>query len=149
MLRPTACQAILPVQGRFTLDVLRAGVVVERVDEPNMVVVGARVILAGLLGGGTLGLTQLGLGTDMTPSVFGNTALQAPYLRPLGAADFPQPNIVRFAFSLGTDEANGMNIAEFGLLTAAGVLFARKTRKFAVIPKDSTVALAGTWSIQF
>ena len=139
------------VQGRFRLDVFRHGDLVERVDEPNLVVINAGLILASILGGSIAapGLTQLGVGTSMVPPAFGNTALSAPYLRPLGAPDYPAPGQVRFAFRLDASEANGMAIGEFGLLSAAGLLFARKTRRFATIPKDASTALAGTWTIEF
>ncbi|HEY0205072.1 MAG TPA: hypothetical protein VGC15_13095 [Acetobacteraceae bacterium] len=140
-----------PVQGRFVLDVYRGGRLVEHVDESNLVVVNAGVILAGLLGGSIAapGLTQLGVGTSMIPSDYGNTTLTNPYLRPLNAADYPVLGSVRCAFELDAEEANGMSIGEFGLFSAGGLLFARKYRFFAPIPKDASTSLRGTWTIAF
>ena len=58
------------------------------------------------------------------------------------------PSVV-FAFSLGTADANGLAIGEFGLLSAAGVLYARKVRAYQIINKDASMSLSGTWTIQF
>ena len=143
-------RAPVGVQGRFTMDLYRHGFVVERIDEPNLVVIGASRILALLLGGAVgAGLTQLGVGTDMTLPAYGNTGLVQPYLRPLGAADTTVPGKATFAFQLDAGEANGLAIGEFGLFSAAGVLFARKTRLFELIHKDASVSLTGTWTIDF
>lgn len=144
-------RAPIGVQGRFTMDLYRHGRLVERTDEPNLVVIGAGQILSLLLAPGPLnaGLTQLGVGSDMTLPVFGNTALVQPYLRPLGVASVAVPAKVTFAFQLDSGEANGLSIGEFGLFNAAGVLFARKTRLFNLIQKDASVSLTGTWTIDF
>lgn len=143
--------APIGLQGRFTMDLYRHGRLVERTDEPNLVVLGAGRILALLLGTGAAGagLTQLGVGSDMTLAAFGNTSLIQPFLRPLGAADVSVPGKVTFSFELDSGEANGLAIGEFGLFSAAGVLFARKTRLFALIQKDASVSFTGTWTIDF
>ena len=140
----------LPVTGLFTLDVRDGGRVVERVRERNMVVTGARTILAGLLGGARTGpgVANIGFGASMTPPDFGNTALVLPYIRPLDGVTYGPASVV-FAFSLPGAEANGLSIGEFGLFAADGVMFARKTRTYAVIPKIPTLSLTGTWTIQF
>jgi hypothetical protein len=51
-----------------------------------------------------------------------------------------------FPFGCSTSQANGVAISEFGLLTAGGVLFARKTRP-APIYKTSAISFQGTWTI--
>ena len=70
------------------------------------------------------------------------------YVKLLGGVTYPTTNSVEFAFTLGTSEANGKSIMEFGLFTAGDVLFARKTRAGAIV-KDSDLSLAGSWRINF
>lgn len=136
--------------GHFTLEVRRAGALIERTDEANLVVTGARNLLAGLLGGrrAAPGLALMGFGTSMVAADFGNAALLLPYTRPFEAVTYAD-GTVTFGFALPVGEANGLLIGEFGLLSADGVLFARKTRTYAAIPKDINLSLSGTWSIQF
>jgi hypothetical protein len=49
-----------------------------------------------------------------------------------------------FAFSIGSTQANGLEISEFGLLTGGGALFSRQVRA-APLNKTSSLALSGTW----
>lgn len=62
------------------------------------------------------------------------------------AVDWPQPYIVRFEFSLGPDEANGMTIREMGLYSGNDTLFARKT--CVPIAKSSSFALTFLWRVR-
>lgn len=145
------CGKAFPVTGRFRLGVFRDGDLVELVDEPNLVVVGARQVLAALLTGSALqpGVSQIGYGSSIAAPAFGNTALTNAFLRPIDGAASPVPGVAVFRFSLGGPDANGLSIAEFGLLSPGGVLFARKTRRSAPILKDVSVSLSGTWTINF
>ncbi|MNC78397.1 hypothetical protein D3C75_1305980 [compost metagenome] len=54
---------------------------------------------------------------------------------------------MRFAFTLGESEANGLNIRELGLLCADETLFARKVR--GLIEKTSDLSITGSWTIIF
>jgi len=141
--------------GHFRLQVWRRlpsgrDELLELMDEPNLVVIGARAVLAGLLGGQTTPVNRIGFGAGTAPAAFGNTALTTPFLKPVDSVSYPPTaGIVTFGFSLASTEANGLAIGEFGLLTQAGTLFARKARLSSPIPKDSTLSLAGTWSVSF
>jgi hypothetical protein len=136
--------------GRFRLKIYRAGRLVEDIDEPNLVVTGASQVNAHLVGGtvATNSVTQFGVGTNGTAPVVGNTVLTAPFLKAVDGVTYPGGGLAVFAFSLGTAEANGMTILEFGLLTAGGVLYARKNRAGG-LSKAADISFAGTWSLQF
>lgn len=136
--------------GLFTLDIFRKGKLIERFEENNLIVDNSKQIHARLLGGSVAGqsVTQFGVGTNGTAPVGGNSSLTGQYLKPIDLVTYPQANQTQFAFSLGTTEANGLAIMEFGLFTAAGALYARKVRS-AALNKASDLTLAGTWLITF
>lgn len=136
-------------KGILTLRMFRDGV--EVVEEGfNLVVDLSKQQLARLIGGDVANrsITKIGFGTSGTAPAAGNTTLAGAYVKALGSVSYPTTNSVEFAFTLGTTEANGMSIMEFGLFTAGDVLFARKTRAGAIV-KDSDLAIAGTWRINF
>ncbi len=137
-------------EGIFTLDVFRKGELIEHYQDHNLVVDLAKQQLARLIGGDVTNrsITKIGFGTNGTPPAGGNTGLTGAYAKLIGSVSYPATNSVEFAFTLGTSEANGLSIIEFGLLTAGDVLFARKTRSGAII-KDSDLTLTGTWRINF
>lgn len=136
--------------GLFVLDVFRKGEHIERFEDKNLIVDNSKQIHAKLLGGSVAqqSVTQFGVGTSGTAPAGGNTSLTGQYLKAIDQVTYPLTNQVQFAFSLGTAEANGMAIMEFGLFTAAGALYARKVRS-AALNKDTDLTLAGTWLISF
>lgn len=136
--------------GLFTLNVFRGGVLIERVEESNLVVDLAKTGLARMLGSDLTNrpITQIGFGTSGTAPAAGNTALTGAYLKNHDGSTFPGAGQVSFAFSLGTSEANGMAILEFGLLTANGTLYARKTRSTA-LNKAADITISGSWVLTF
>lgn len=136
--------------GHVVLDVIRAsdGALLERMDEPNVIVDAWRDIHARVLGGDAdYFVTQIGFGESDAPPAAGNTALTNPYVKPLSPV-YPFPQRVRFTFSLTEGEANGLAIRELGLLTANGLLYARKVRAAALV-KTSDIAINGAWTIFF
>jgi hypothetical protein len=136
--------------GHFHLEVFQGGEVIEVVDEPNLVVDASKFPLSRLIGGTVANnsVTTFGVGTNgATPSA-GNTVLTSSFTKAFDSVTFPATNQVSFNFSLGTTEANGVAILEFGLLTAAGTLFARKTRASA-LNKASDISFTGAWVITF
>jgi len=139
-----------PPTGDFLLHVFHRGILIEEIDEKNLIVNNSKLIHARLLGGDVLNrpLAQIGFGTNPTPPAAGNTTLTSAFLKPLDGVSYPSDSQVRFAFSLGPLEANGMAISEFGLLTGVGMLYARKVRS-APLNKDSDLSFAGTWTINF
>lgn len=127
---------------------------IEHFEGPNLIVVGSQQIHARLLGGAVTNqsVTQIGYGTNGTAPAFGNTALTGAYTKALDSVTYPNTNQVQFNFSLGvggTDTgAYGLAISEFGLLTAAGTLYARKTRS-APLNFNSDISFQGSWTISF
>lgn len=137
--------------GFFILEVFKGGKLVEVFEEQNLIVDGSKQIHAKLLGGSVANqsLTQIGFGAGTSSPVSGNTGLSAgAFYKAFDSVTYPASNQVRFAFSLGTSEANGIAISEFGLLTPTNVLYARKTRN-SPLNKDSDLTLSGTWTISF
>jgi hypothetical protein len=125
------------------------GRLIDSIVERNLIVDGAKNILSALLGAGTSAkiVTKIGFGTDGTAPTGSNTGLTGAYVKSLGTPTYPA-GAVTFPFTLGTSEANGINIIEFGLLTTDNTLFSRRVRSSA-IAKDNTLSFTGTWTIQF
>lgn len=140
--------------GLFVLRVYRRGELVERLEEPNLIVVGSQQIHAKLLGGAVTNqsVTQIGYGTSGTAPAFGNIALTGAYTKALDSVTYPASNQVQFNFSMGVGGADasayGLAISEFGLLTPAGTLYARKTRN-APLNFNSDISFQGSWTISF
>ena len=139
-----------PPTGHLHYQVFRDEQLIEEVDDHNLIVIGSQPTHARLLGGDVVNrsLTQIGFGTNGTPEAFGNAALTGAYVNNLQAPTYPASNQVSFGFGLGTTEANGIAISEFGLLTAGGTLYSRRTRALP-LNKASDITLAGTWVISF
>lgn len=136
--------------GHFVLDIFRGGKLIEHFEEKNLIVDGSKQIHARLLGGDVTNrsVTQFAVGTNGTAPAGGNTTITGAFAKAVDNVTYPLVNQVQFAFSLAAGEANGMAILEFGLLTAAGALYARKVRA-AALNKDADISLSGTWTITF
>ena len=131
--------------GVLSYNVYREGKLIEEVVDNNLIVIGSQFAHAQLLGGAFTGnnATTFGVGTNATAAAFGNTALTGAYTNSLAAPTYPASNQVSFAFGLSSTEANGMAISEFGLITGAGNLYARKVRS-SPLNKLSDISLTGT-----
>ncbi len=142
-------RAALP-RGCVRYVVRRRGVVVERVSDSNLVVALGTTILANAIGGAAAGgvITQFAVGSNLQAPASGNTGLTGSFAKLLDGVSFPGPGQVSFQFSLAPGDADGVQIGELGLLTASGLLFARKVRQ-ALLPKDATVSLSGSWVISW
>lgn len=136
--------------GLFELRVFRRGELIEEWADRNLVVDKYKVTHARLLGGDVANrsVTKISVGTNGTTPAAGNTAITNPFTKAITAVTYPATNSVRFSFSIGTSEANGKAILEFGLLTAGDLLYARKTRA-AALNKESDISFSGTWTITF
>jgi len=136
--------------GRLIYEIRRNGALIEDVDEQNIIVDLSKQIHAKLLGGNVAGqsVTQIGFGTSGAAAAAGNTSLTDAYVKAIDSVTYPATNKVQFNFSLGSGEANGKAILEFGLFIAAGTLYARRIRTSA-LNKDSDISLSGSWTITF
>ena len=138
------------LKGRFELTVLDIeGNVIEKYIDNNLVVNGGRTAVMNLLGAATSGkrLTKLSVGTNGTAPTGADTAITGAFTKSLGAVSYPTISSVKFDWTIGASEANGIAIKEFGLLCTDNTLFARKTRE--VINKNSDIILNGNWTISF
>lgn len=136
--------------GLFLLRVYKNGELIEVFEEKNLIVDTSKQVHAKLLGGSVAGqsVTQIGFGTNGTAPAAGNTALTGAFTKAVDTVTYPATNQVQFNFSLASGENNGMAILEFGLITAGGTLYARKTRSSA-LNKASDIAITGSWTISF
>lgn len=139
------------LKGVFVLQVICAhtGEVLEHYEDHNLVVNNGRSAVMTLLGSAssTKQLTKLSVGTNGTAPNGADTAITGAFTKALGTVTYPTISSVKFDWSLGAGEANGIAIAEFGLLCTDNTLFARKVRE--IINKNSDIILNGNWTISF
>jgi len=141
-----------PPSGEIDISVFENGVLVERWIDKNLIVDNSKNIHAKLLGGApdltNQFVRRIAFGTDGAPPEPGDTVITAAYTKDLSFVSYPASNQVQFGFSLGAAENNGVDIMEFGLITAGGRLYARKARTLP-LSKNISVSLTGTWTIIF
>lgn len=137
------------MRGVFAVDIYRRGEIIEQFVDDNLIVDRGRTNVVQLLGGVSgLNITKIGFGTGGTAASPGNTALTDSYIKAIDGVSYPDSFSVRFAFTLGANEANGKNILEFGLFTADNHLHARKVRSGAIV-KDEDLTLSGSWTLMY
>lgn len=137
------------LRGIFQLRVIRSGQVIEEYLDENLIVNVAKDALARLIGGDGAGktITKIGFGTSGAGPFPADTALTAAFVKTLSGHSYPVTGQVKFDWSLGTTEGNGLAIKEFGLICSDNTLFARKTR--GSIEKADDISLEGSWTIIF
>ena len=123
---------------------------IETFEDDNLIVNLARTTMAHLIAGDVTNrsMKSISFGTNGTAPTVDDTDITNPFTKNLGGITYPDMGQVRFAWSLTTAEANGLAIMEFGMLTADGKLFCRRTRTVP-INKQSDISLDGTWTIIF
>jgi hypothetical protein len=139
---------VVPIQGIFTTRVYRSGVLIEEYRDNNLVVSGAKGEMAHAIAGDTAAhkIAKIAFGTSGTDPQASDGIITNQYVKPLSGYSFPESDRVQFNWILETSENNGMAILEFGLLTANGTLFARKTR-INPIYKAGDISIEGQWTI--
>jgi len=147
-----------PIRGILNYKVFKNGVCIEEVKGKNLIVNGAREQMARLVAGDFAGrnITQIALGTSGIMPTVNDTNLTGVFLKNLDGYSFPAMGQVQFDWSLGTSEANGIAIMEFGLVTGDGTLFSRRIREDEngnpinkPINKESDISIIGQWIIIF
>ena len=88
-------------------------------------------------------IAKIAIGTNGNPAKETDTSITNAVLIDILNIEYPKPAVVRFYFEIGFEEANGMNIREFGLLTKDGQLFSRKVRE--TIEKTQDYRIFGIW----
>lgn len=136
------------LRGVLELKVYRRDQLIEHWRDKNMIVTGAKALMASLIAGDSIdAIASIGFGTGSNAAAPSNTGLTNAHWKPLSGHSYPKPGKVKFSFELGTTEANGLAICELGLRTTTNKLFSRKVR--GVIEKDSDISLTGSWTITF
>jgi len=147
-----------PMRGILNYKVFKNGLLIEEVKGENLILNGARNQMARLVAGDINGrhITKIAVGVNGTPPIVTNTAISGAYVKNLDGHSFPAMGQVQFDWSLGTNEANGMAIIEFGLVTNDGTLFSRRVREDEngnpinkPINKESDISIIGQWIIIF
>lgn len=134
------------LRGAVELKIYKNGVLKEVDHDHNLIVMAGRTKLARLLGGGYAGhIDRIGVGTGSTPAADGNTGLTGTVYIPVSSVEYSAGK-VRFNFTIGTDQANGLAIRELGLFFGDGTIFSRRVRK-SVIGKENDIQITGYWEI--
>ena len=123
-------ESATPVKGEFRLvGKNRLGDIVLDYQDNNMIVGGAKRAICLLLSDSSADnkvINQIGFGRSNTTPTPADTSLSDAYVKQIDSYLYPETNKVSFRWQLGYDEANGINIVEFGLLCADNTLFARE-----------------------
>lgn len=137
------------IKGVFELFIYKNGQLIEHYVDENMILKRAKVLMSRLIAGDSAGIKieKISFGTNATPATPDDTAITAPFTTNISSKTYPADGQVSFAFSVGTAEANGKDIAEFGLMLSDGTYYARKVR--GVIEKESDMSFTGTWTLIF
>ncbi|HYG50492.1 MAG TPA: hypothetical protein VD905_06295 [Flavobacteriales bacterium] len=136
--------------GVFSLVVKdKNGNVVESFEDRNLIVDKARYNMARLISaaGNNYYIDAIGFGVGTNEANVADLALTGSVEFAFDSIEYPDNNTVAFNWSLGENDANGMAITEFGLISNNGDLFARKVR--AAINKTNDFTINGTWKIIF
>ena len=138
----------IALHGELSITLHRAGHLPQTITEHNMIMTAAKSALARLIAGQGSGknINRIAFGTNGVGPTPNDQTISGAYTKAT-AITFPAVGQVRFSFTLGESEANGLNIRELGLLCADETLFARKVR--GLIEKTSDLSITGSWTIIF
>lgn len=91
-------------------------------------------------------IASVAVGTNGEAPAAADTTIKNAVILPVQSVEYPASGTVRFNFTIGYDDAPGMNIREFGLITADGRLFSRKVRE--ILEKSQYLTISGMWEIK-
>ena len=134
------------MRGNVHLCIKRNGEVIHEEDDHNLIVTAGRAKLARLMGGGYAGhIARVGVGEGGSAVSESDTRLTNGVLVGIESVSY-EGTSVRFNFCIGTGQANGLSIREFGLFFADGTMFSHRIRQ-SVIGKESDIEITGYWEI--
>ena len=138
------------ITGHLHYVATRRGDIVEVFDDHNLVVDAGRELVALIMAGKQVtSITKLGVGSGTTVESVKDTRLADCVYIPLTTRSV-DGKTARFDFVIGTDQANGLNIHEFGLFADNGVMFSHRVRdKEKDLVKADDLELTGYWEINF
>ena len=142
----------IQLKGRLLIKVVnRNGLITQEYDWDNLITntgyLAAAQSLAGVPGAA---VNSVAIGTDSAEPALTDTAITDPFTVPVTGITYhpnltDDPKWVQFNFTVGFLQAVGMNIYEWGLITADGRLFSRLTR--SLIAKTNEMQLVGQWTV--
>jgi len=138
---------LVPRSGWLTIRVVDRATrrILQEVSGPNLIVNGG---VNSMPAAYQAVITHVAIGTSTsTPRPDDVLPLADQVLVAVESSSLPGPNQVRWNFVVPSDQANGLVIYEFGLVTAGGVLAARTTR--SGFPKTAEIELHGEWTVAF
>jgi hypothetical protein len=140
----------IPIKGIFKLQIYQADNLIENYEDSNLIVNGAKYQTARLVAGQgqERHIAKIAFGTNGKEPEPKNIIITNQFVKNINAFNYPDDGRVQFDWNLLISENNGMSIFEFGLLTADGMLFARKSRVNPIF-KASDISLEGQWTIIF
>jgi hypothetical protein len=138
------------MKGILKYTVFQKGIPIEEVEDHNLIVNGARNQMAKLIAGDftNRNITKISFGTNGSDPEVTDTTLANPFTKNVSGFSYPNMGQVQINWSLATSEDNGQAILEFGLITADGTLFSRRTRVNPIY-KASDISIEGQWTIIF
>jgi hypothetical protein len=138
------------LRGRLCYTVFKNGVPIEKNEDNNLIVNGARLQMAHLIAGDVTqrSINRISLGTSGAAPTVGDTQITDAFTKAVSGFEYPANGQVKINWTLLTSEANGKAIREFGLLTTNGALFARRIRENPIY-KESDISIEGEWIIIF
>ncbi|MDR0909369.1 MAG: hypothetical protein LBM77_06335 [Spirochaetaceae bacterium] len=139
-----------PLKGILRYTIFKNGVPIEKFEDKNLIVDGARLQMAHLIAGDTASrsINRISVGTNGNAPAVGDTAITGAFTKAVTGFTYPANGQVQVNWKLETSEANGMAIREFGLICANGTLFARRIRANPIY-KESDISIEGEWIIIF
>ena len=135
-------------EGAVAFEVRRNGKVIDSFEDHNLIVTSGRQRMAELLTGlSTSHIGFVGVGTGQAPANVTDTHLTDQVLVPITGVT-AENRVARFNFLIGTNDANGLQISEFGLFGQDGTMFSHRVRD-DVIGKADDIEIEGYWEIRF
>lgn len=138
-----------PITGILHLQAIdNHGTELWRMSDHNLIVTGGyKAVAEALAGIQGASIASVAIGTNGTAPASSDTGITDAAIVEVQSVEFPTPATVRFNFTIGYNDANGMAIREFGLITADERLFSRKVRE--AIEKTEAMTIVGQWDIKF
>jgi len=90
-------------------------------------------------------IVNVRVGTSTAHPAPSDTTITDAVTVPVTTVEYPD-FAVRFNFQINANTANGINIAEWGLITQDGRLFSRLVRD-EIIAKSDAIEILGAWTI--
>jgi hypothetical protein len=135
---------------RFQLHDAASGKLVRDYASHNLVVDGAKGVMAHLIGGdsGACAVAKIACGVNGAETDPADAEITEAFVKEISGVSYPESDQVQFDWHLADDEYNGKAIKEFGLLTEDEALFARIVLD-EPLPKTPQFSIDVQWAVIF